>query len=94
MGFQIEVNTGEKGKVVLRGTPEGYVDMGTMIDMKQKDGSIVPTFVGFLFFADMAQAFNRVMAMRICSSDATTLADLCKEIKTLRYKLEKEMGVF
>lgn len=94
MGFQIEVNTGEKGKVILRGTPEGYVDMGTMVDTKQKDGSTFPTFVGFLFFADMGQAINRVLAMRVCSSTTTTLEALHAEIKSLRAEIRKELGVF
>ena len=94
MAFQIAVKVGDKGEMVLRGTPEGYVELGTMEPFKQKDGSYIQQFVGQHFFADMAAAFNRILAMRICSADATTLEALNASIRAIRAELRKELGVY
>ena len=92
MGFQIECKTGEMGPVTLRGCSDGTVEMCAWRDVKQSDGSHLPILTPIKYYASIEQAFDRIARMRIASAEATTLAELVKEIKRIRVDIKEEMG--
>jgi len=92
--FQIEVNTGEEGIIVLRGTSDGTVEFCKWINDKDKDtGDITPRLIAYKYYADISQAFNKIARMRIGSSTATSIAELVGAIKQIRLDIQKEMGI-
>lgn len=94
MLFQIEISTGEEGKVTLRGCADGTVEFCKWQDSTDKDTKEVTTsLVPYKYYADVSQAMNKIMRMRIGSTNVTTLKELVLEIKNIREDLKKEMGL-
>jgi hypothetical protein len=98
MGFQIEICTGEEGKVTLRGCSDGTVEFCKWTERKEKDKetgeiTITPYLEPYKFYADASQAFSKIARMRIGSSNATSLQELVEAIKQIRLDIKKEMGI-
>lgn len=93
MSFQITVNTGEEGNVILRGCSDGTTEFCKWIDDKDKDtGIVTPRLTAYKYYASPEQAFNKIARMRIGSSTATSLQELVEAIKNIRKDIKKEMG--
>lgn len=93
MGFQIEIDTGEAGPQVLRGSADGTVELCQWREVKDKDtGSIKKILVAYKFYASIEQAFNKVARMRIGSAKAKSIKSLITEIKGIRADIKAEMG--
>ena len=98
MAFQIEVSTGEEGKVILRGCADGTVEFCKWIEKKEtnKDTGEVthtPELCAYKYYVSIEQAFNKIARMRIGSSNATSLRELTEAIKQIRLDIKQEMGV-
>jgi hypothetical protein len=96
MAFEIKINTGEAGEVWLRGCSDGTVEMckwETLKPLKDQDPNEVREgLVPFKYYADISQAMNKVMRMRIGSANATTLTELISEVRNIRKDLQKELA--
>lgn len=95
MGFAIKMNTGEAGEVWLRGCEDGCVEMCRMetIAANVKKGTAErEALVPFKYYANIEQAINKIISMRIASSKATTLKALLDDIKAIRAGINKELG--
>jgi hypothetical protein len=97
MGFEIKLNTGDVGEVWLRGCGDGTVEMckwETLKPLKDQDKSIVREgLVPFKYYASIEQAMEKVIRMRVGSSQAATLKELVQTIKAIRSDLHKELGI-
>lgn len=96
--FEVTVNTGEEGKVILRGTSDGTVEFCRWSERKDKNkdtGEITttPELIAYKYYASPEQAFNKIARMRIGSCNATSLQELVEAIKQIRLDIKKEMGV-
>jgi len=93
MGFQIEVNTGEAGPVVLKGCPDGTVAFCKWQEVKDRNTKEVkPVLVEFKWYASIEQAFQKVARMRVCSASANDIKGLVEAIRAIRDDIKKEMG--
>lgn len=97
MGFQIVVNTGEMGDVILRGCSDGTVEMcqwkeWEKLDKETKVKTPVKELVAFKYYANPEQAFQKVARMRVGSTMASSIQELVEAIRSVRADIKKEMG--
>lgn len=91
--FQIEVKTGDAGPVIMRGCSDGTVEFckwGESVDPKTKVKK--PALIAYKFYANIEQAFNRILSMRVSSYEASDIKDLVQGIRAIRADIKKEMG--
>jgi hypothetical protein len=98
MGFQITVNAGEAGPIIICGTSDGTVEFCRWIDRKEKDKdsgeiTVVRDLQSYKYYASVEQAFFKIASMRIGSADAISLQELVAAIKQIRLDIKQEMGV-
>ena len=94
MAFQIEVQTGDAGPVILRGCDDGTVEFckwGETKDPITKEAK--PVLIAYKFYANIVQAFDRVARMRVASIAASDLKELVEGIKGVREDIKREMGI-
>lgn len=93
MAFQIELQTGDAGPVILRGCEDGSIEFCKWVEQKDKEtGDMKPVLVPYKFYANVQQAFDRIARMRIASAQAKDLKELVTAIKAIRLDILKEMG--
>lgn len=93
MAFIIEVKTGDAGTVIMRGCPDGTVEFckwGEQTDTATKTKK--PALIPYKFYANIEQAFNRVLSMRVSSYEADNIKDLVQGIRSIRADIKTEMG--
>jgi hypothetical protein len=96
--FQIEVSTGEEGKVTMRGCADGTVELCKLVEKKivnkeTEEVTYSPELIAYAYYASIEQAFNKIARMRIGSSNATSLVELTEAIKQIRLDIKQELGV-
>lgn len=93
MSFQIEVKTGDAGTVIMRGCADGTVEFCKWGETNHKEtGSVRAQLVPYKFYANIEQAFNRILSMRVSSYEADNIKDLVQGIRAIRADIHKEMG--
>ena len=93
MGFLVPVHTGEFGEVVLRGCADGCIEMCQQkMVVKEKGAPPEETLVAFKYYASPEQAFNRVLQMRVGSSQASTLKELVEALRHIRSDIKRELS--
>ena len=93
MAFQIEVKTGDAGIVTMRGCSDGTVEFCRWVDCMDKETKVkTPTLVPYKFYANIEQAFNRILSMRVSSYEASNIKDLVLGIRAIRADIKVEMG--
>ncbi len=72
----IEIKVIAKNPIFLRGTNTGVFELCSKKNVKQEDGSFEEELYAHKWFNSLGNAFDHIMKLRICASDATTLAEL------------------
>jgi hypothetical protein len=88
--MQIEVKIGGK-TMVLRGNPEGTVDLCWWQETKDEAGNVRRFLQSYRYFSSLPSALERVAEMRVCLSDAKTLKELMEAIQEQREWLRSEL---
>jgi hypothetical protein len=100
MAFEIKLHIGvkagtdKKEKITIRGADNGTIEFCKTVMMKDKDGDKVPTLVPFSFYSSLENAFDKILKLRVCRSDATTLEELLEVFNKETRNLKRMFGTF
>lgn len=74
-------------QILLRADSLNYELCKTRSRTDEKTGTVTEEWTPFKFFASLPQALNRVLDLKVRSSDATTLKDLAADLESARKEI-------